>query len=511
VRLRRKGSLIWIIKNGFVFSITLVSLKLFPEQAGFIGGGFWFVLIFLPLSGIKIVNRLQLRQLFKAARVMCLVLWVLHPDQSLKLNIIILNAKLLGKQGKREQAINYLEKYKQTHKLLHALTTIYSLILSQKWQELVVWFKGIQMNTVLLSFYTRALGEIGAVSELIRIPVVYRSLFEKENYFIKNTIRLHVFAFSGFYEEVELLLNGALSGLCKAQKIYWRAVALQARGEKKLARSLFEPLKEHKNFLIKDAVLHRLQLPQHELIQKKDPAVMELLEKTKDDFLKEERFSLFKKVRRRRAVVTLSIIGINIIIFMGEELWGGSKNEMTLYEMGALYTLGFVFSDVWRIITAQFLHYGVLHLVMNMLGLYILGPYVELFLGHIRYALVYILSGVGAFACYLLVAGLYGTYDFLVGASACIMGVIGALFAILMNGFFRYKIKIVKSQLLILGFFIGMQSLFDITTPEVSFLGHFFGLVFGFLITWILMLMSHREVQKQTVKKLSHKTHKKTR
>jgi membrane associated rhomboid family serine protease len=79
-----------------------------------------------------------------------------------------------------------------------------------------------------------------------------------------------------------------------------------------------------------------------------------------------------------------------------------------------------------------------------------------------------------------------------------------------MNGFFRYKIKIVKSQLLILGFFIGMQSLFDITTPEVSFLGHFFGLVFGFLITWILMLMSHREVQKQTVKKLSHKTHKKT-
>ncbi len=501
LRFRRKGNLIWIIKNGFVFTLSLILLKLFPEQAGFVGGGFWFVLIFIPLSGIKLVNRLQLRHLYAPARVMCLFLWMLHPDQNFKLNMILLKAKLWAKQGKREQALHYLEKYRHKHKLLHALSTIYLFILTQQWQELVIWFKGMNMDVALLPFYSRALGEIGAVSELTKILADYRYLFEKENYFSKNTIRLHVFAFSGCTQEVEKLLNGALSGLSKEQKIYWRAVALQTGGEKKHAEDLFNILKEHKNNLIKDAASRRLHLIQSELVQEFRQEIKELLEKTRDEFFKEERFSLFKKVKRRRSLVTLSIIGINVIVFVCEELLGGSTNEMTLYKMGALYTIGFAITDVWRIITAQFLHYGVLHLFMNMLGIFILGPHVELFLGRIKYAFVYIISGVAALGCYVLIAGFYGTSDFLVGASAGIMGVVGALFAISLKGFLSYRIKVVKNQLFILSFFIGLQVFFDLSTPEVSFWGHFLGLIFGFLCTWVLLFIQQKYSEQKAVLK----------
>ncbi|MBN1797474.1 MAG: rhomboid family intramembrane serine protease [Spirochaetales bacterium] len=487
-RFRRKGNRLWILKNGFVFAVTLILLKIFPEQAGFVGAGFWFVFIFTPLTGMRLVNNLQLKAFYGWARVLCQFLWILHPDQNFKLNIILLQARLWVKQGKSKQALAYLEKYRQKHKLLYSLGTIYSCILTQRWRELLVWFKGMHINVTLLPFYSRALGEVGEVAELIKIPVVYRSLFERENYFIKNTIRLHVFAFSGAVREVEVLLDGALSGLSKEQKIYWRAVALQAGGEIKQAKKLFNLLMESKNILMRDAACHRLHCLQIELKKEFDLEIKELLEKAKADFIKEERFSLYKKVKRRGALITLIIIGINLVVFTCEELLGGSTNEMTLYKMGALYTLGFTISDVWRIITAQFLHYGFLHLAMNMLGLFILGPHVELFLGRIKYALVYFLSGIGALACYLLIAGFQGTYDFLVGASAGIMGVVGALFAMLLKGFFIYRISAVKNQLFMLSFFIGLQIIFDVSTPEVSFWGHFFGLIFGFLSTWILML-----------------------
>jgi rhomboid protease GluP len=493
LRFKGKGNMIWIIKNSAVLGISLTLLKVWPEMAGYLGGLFWSIFIFLPLLGFRLINKLRMRQLYSLARFSCLFLWLFHPDQGLILNSILLKARLLAKQGKREEAVSYLKSFQSKSEIFYLLCTVNVFQIEQRWEELVKWLKGIPVSSTLFSYYCLALGETGLIQELVQVPVVFYSMFEKLNYLVKNTIRLYIFAFSGDKTEVEYLLNGSLSDYSKEQKKYWTAIALQAGGEKAEAEELLAGLGKSKDEVLKKAAARRLALPADLCRPNLSPEAAGLVTGSKEEFHKEEEYSFLKKIKRKKAFVTLALVAINIIVFVFEILLGGSTNETTLYKMGALYTMGFTISDCWRIISAQFLHYGVLHLVMNMAGLYILGPYIESFVGHVRYALIYFISGIGALGCFLLIATLNQTYDFLVGASAGIMGIVGALLAILLKGVLAYRTKQVKNQLFILSFFIGLQILFDLSTPEVSFWGHFCGLIIGFSCAWLLLALKKKQ------------------
>jgi len=501
LRARRPDNLLWIIKNAFVFAISLLLLYLLPEWAGYLGAAFWCVLILIPLLGFRLINNLSLREFYAAARLVCMVCGWFHPSRGFRMNGILLKARLWAKRGKKTQAIAYLREHRDKTGSLYGAATAYLYLFEQNWEELLQWFKGIGLNIMLLSLYCRVLGESGEFRLLAEVPYTHVLLFEKQNYYSRNMIRMYIFAFGGETELVEKLFHGALSGLSRGWKNYWRAVALQSNGRYADAAVILEKLERGKNHVLKDAASRRLRLaaegPKEARRLRLAPNGMQgegtaqtsgLIGRLALDFQREERFSLFKKIRRYRAWVTLTLITINLVVFAGEELWGGSTNEATLYAMGALYTVGVAAADLWRLVSAQFLHFGVLHLTMNMLGLFILGPHVERVMGRIRYILIYLLSGTAALGCFLLVAIISGTQDFLVGASAGIMGVVGALLALLCKGFFTYRMRIIRSQLFILVFFILLQITFDLYTPEVSFLGHLFGLVFGFLITWLFLL-----------------------
>jgi membrane associated rhomboid family serine protease len=105
--------------------------------------------------------------------------------------------------------------------------------------------------------------------------------------------------------------------------------------------------------------------------------------------------------------------------------------------------LGFGKLQVWRLVTFQFLHAGILHLFFNMLGLYIFGPPVEAHLGRKKYLAFYLVCGIFGGLAYLALnlAGLVATqmglgsfpgfliddpHTTLVGASAGVFGVIMA-------------------------------------------------------------------------------------
>ncbi len=109
------------------------------------------------------------------------------------------------------------------------------------------------------------------------------------------------------------------------------------------------------------------------------------------------------------------------------------------------FSTGKFWSDgqVWRLISFQFLHNDVWHLVFNMLGLWFVGGLVEQYLGARRYAVFYLMSGVGGGLMYMLLnllgyiarnAGVTGVpfllvedpYTPLIGASAGVFGVLMA-------------------------------------------------------------------------------------
>jgi len=122
--------------------------------------------------------------------------------------------------------------------------------------------------------------------------------------------------------------------------------------------------------------------------------------------------------------VTFVLIGINVGVFLLELLLGGQINGTGnwIYEHGVLYGPFVGDGEWWRLITSAFLHYGFLHLGMNMLVLWFIGPALEDYLGHWRYALLYVVSGLAGAAGALI----WSPNALTVGASGAIWGLMGA-------------------------------------------------------------------------------------
>jgi membrane associated rhomboid family serine protease len=131
--------------------------------------------------------------------------------------------------------------------------------------------------------------------------------------------------------------------------------------------------------------------------------------------------------------ITFILIGINVAMFVLELATGGQLNGTGswIYEKGVLVStavdssgqvVGVSEGEWWRLVTATFLHYGPLHLGMNMLVLWFIGPPLEEYFGHWRYLLVYLVSGLAGSAGALIASPNALT----VGASGAIWGIMGA-------------------------------------------------------------------------------------
>lgn len=136
----------------------------------------------------------------------------------------------------------------------------------------------------------------------------------------------------------------------------------------------------------------------------------------------------------------------------------------------------------------MFLHYGLVHLAMNMIGLAIIGPWVERKMGRIRYASLYLASGIGSMAAVVwFIRRGWMPEELLVGASGAIMGVIGAYGALLALGWRRERSALAARRLRGVALIVVAQTVFDVTNPQVSFAAHMSGFVWGALLTVLLM------------------------
>ena len=127
-----------------------------------------------------------------------------------------------------------------------------------------------------------------------------------------------------------------------------------------------------------------------------------------------------QRVQRRSArnpgLVTKAIVATNVGIYL-LQLAGGSSinaNSGWIFQHGALYGPLVAEGEWWRLLTAAFLHYGPIHLAMNMLALWWIGRPLEDALGPLRYLLLYLVSGLAGSAGALIASPTAVT----VGASA---------------------------------------------------------------------------------------------
>jgi len=128
-------------------------------------------------------------------------------------------------------------------------------------------------------------------------------------------------------------------------------------------------------------------------------------------------------VRRRYwPVVTLVIIGINVVIFLIMNYAGGSTNTDVLLDFGASFSPYFRRGEYWRLVMPMFLHVGWLHLLGNSYALFILGPILERVYGAGRFTLLYVAAGMGSSALSMSLSR-----NVAAGASGAIFGIAGAM------------------------------------------------------------------------------------
>ena len=189
--------------------------------------------------------------------------------------------------------------------------------------------------------------------------------------------------------------------------------------------------------------------------------------------------------RFRNAPAVLALIFVNIGAFLFEISHRNWTEWSMLHRLGALEPYAVVINhEYWRLFTSLFLHAGLLHLLFNLFALYVLGPPLERAIGGTRFCACYLLSGLGSSAGVvgLWMARLTNTMQ-LVGASGCIMGIVGAWAAFLLQ---HRHAPLAKERLRNVAMIVAIQVAFDLSTPEVSMSAHLFGLATGFIAGLII-------------------------
>jgi membrane associated rhomboid family serine protease len=184
-------------------------------------------------------------------------------------------------------------------------------------------------------------------------------------------------------------------------------------------------------------------------------------------------------------VVTQTLIGLNVAAFVAETATGaplGGGLAGTVLQHGVLYGPSITGAhEYWRLLTAGFLHDGLLHIAFNMFFLFIMGPMLEPAIGRLNFAAVYFASLLaGSFGALLFQPGIPS-----LGASGAAFGVLGALIAVAR----ARRISIWRTGL---GPTLLINVVFSLSISNISIGAHLGGLAGGFLAGFAITELEER-------------------
>jgi membrane associated rhomboid family serine protease len=190
---------------------------------------------------------------------------------------------------------------------------------------------------------------------------------------------------------------------------------------------------------------------------------------------------------KRAAPVTWLLIGANSVVYTLVLLLGGDGSttlrerlfaedtQATLVRAGGLFRPAVLAGEWWRLISAMFLHANLMHVALNMYGLYLLGRFTEELCGGLRYFVIYLLAGLAGAAASTLV----GAGGLSVGASGAIMGLLGALLVILVVGRGEWPESSRRALLWNLGLLSALQIYIGFQISMIDNAAHVGGMVGG--------------------------------
>jgi membrane associated rhomboid family serine protease len=188
------------------------------------------------------------------------------------------------------------------------------------------------------------------------------------------------------------------------------------------------------------------------------------------------------RLRSGAPALTYALIGANVAAFVLQTAAAGLEGHLTLWPPAVAD------GELYRLATSAFLHYGPTHLLLNMWALYVVGPPLEMWLGRLRFGVLYALSALGGSVLAYLLAPLNSATA---GASGAVFGLFGATFVVLrrLELDYRWVVAVIVVNLV-----------FTLVVPLISAQGiswqaHLGGLVTGAVIAsaYVYAPRNHRD------------------
>lgn len=187
--------------------------------------------------------------------------------------------------------------------------------------------------------------------------------------------------------------------------------------------------------------------------------------------------------QKPEAICTVALIVINVAVFFILTMFGDTEDAVFMLQHGAMYEPNIIEGhEYYRIFTCLFLHFGITHLLNNMVLLGALGWNLELEIGKVRFVIIYFASGIIGNIVSLFYDLTLEQPAVSAGASGAIFGLMGALLYVVIANRGRLGRLSGRGMLVM----VALSLYFGLTSTGVDNLAHIGGVVSGFLLAVLL-------------------------
>lgn len=485
----------WLAVSIGILVFTSFVAIIDADYAGLIGGTIWILLVVVPSVCTRLIARATLAQHYRRAMWLSKIVRFLHPAGAWREQPALLDALDRAHRSTIEEAVELLRPFLESRTPATSAAAAHYFRITGRWEEALEWLRAHPVaafsDPALILLYIRALGETGDIEGMIQALLNGHHLLQRTAVLALYS-KVFAFAFSGRKKLLLRLLRDTRLRLPVGADTFWLATADLASGRIETGQRALASLRKTAPPTWDVAIERRFTHPPRNVAGRLSPATEARLSRIEAEYRDEENYSAVLRPDIARARMTNVLIALNVAAFMVEVFQGGSTNLEVLYRLGALHPSAVLRGEWIRVIASTFLHFGLLHLLLNMLGLLVLGPFVERCAGAWRFLVLYLGSGIGSMLLIVLVSLRRDeAFDIVLGASGSVMGIVGATAALLWRGWRYYRSPLAKSRFAIVILIIAFQVVFDFSTPQVSFLGHTFGVLIGFVLARWLRIEPH--------------------